>query len=580
MFRRRRRFRPSSTGTALAVFGRLRPALMIALVALAPCPAAAAAADRADELARTAIVANTRDPDSVALAEYYAERRGIPRDNILALPLPLPETLTWPQFVENMWNPLRAELVRRGWIDAVETTLHDDIGRRRYAIAGHRLSYLVLMRGVPLRIAEHQPFLPAEMPRGFGTQFRTNRASVDGELALIAVENHTTVAFLPNPFFRQRGALGPTAAAVVRVARLDGPTPEAVRSAIDGALLAERVGLVGRAYVDIGGPHAEGDRWLEEVARRLDPLGYELDVDRERGALGRLARFDAPALYFGWYETHVQGPFAVPGFRFPPGAVAVHIHSYSASTLRSDHRHWCGPLVARGAAATVGNVHEPYLQFTHHLGPFVAALIDGETLGTAAYRALPALSWQAVVVGDPHYRPFAVSPQETWRRREELPAEWRGFAALRAARVAEMAGRTAEAGEILRTAWRESPGLSTGLAWARHVQATQGDAAAVRELGFVAMLQTIPEAEFGVARAVAALLLQAGAAEAAVGVYETMVASVAPGEGQTALLRDAVEFARSARQSAAAARWQLRLDELAAAARAAGAAGEAGALQR
>lgn len=548
-------------GTARRVGAGVLLAFLGALVSTG----AALAADRGDALARTVVVANTRDPDSVALAEYYVERRGIPADNVVALALPLPETLTWPQFVEDLWNPLRAELVRRGWIDAVETALHDDIGRRRYAITGHRMSYLVLMRGVPLRVAEHQPFLPAEMPRGFGTQFRTNRASVDGELALIAVENHTTVAFLPNPLFRQPRPLGPTAAAVVRVARLDGPTPADVRAAIDGALLAERVGLVGRAYVDLGGPHAEGDRWLEEVVRRMEPLGYELDVDRERAALGRLARFDAPALYFGWYETHVQGPFAVPGFRFAPGAVAVHIHSYSASTLRSDHRHWCGPLIARGAAATLGNVHEPYLQLTHHLGPFFAALADGEPLGVAAYRSLPGLSWQAVVVGDPHYRPFAVSPRETWRRRDELPAEWRGFAALRAARLAQMAGRTDEAGEILRTAWRESPGLTTGLAWARHVQLTQGDAAAVRELGFVSLLTVIPEADFGVARAVADLLLRCGASEAAVGLYATMLASVAPGGGEAELLRAAVEFARGARRPAEAARWQRRLDEIAAA---------------
>ena len=47
------------------------------------------------------------------------------------------------------------------------------------------------------------------------------------------------------------------------------------------------------------------------------------------------------------------------------GAVALHIHSFSAPTLRSDSAGWCGPFVARGVTATVGNVFEPYLDLTH-----------------------------------------------------------------------------------------------------------------------------------------------------------------------------------------------------------------------
>ena len=48
-------------------------------------------------------------------------------------------------------------------------------------------------------------------------------------------------------------------------------------------------------------------------------------------------------------------------FRFCPGAVAVHIHSFSAATLRDPLADWAGPLLWRGAAATLGNVYEPYL---------------------------------------------------------------------------------------------------------------------------------------------------------------------------------------------------------------------------
>ena len=177
---------------------------------------------------------------------------------------------------------------------------------------------------------------------------------------------------------------------------------------VDHALVAERTGLAGRAYVDIGGIHPDGDRWLESTAKQLAELGFDLDVDRDPTTLPVTARFDAPALYFGWYANDLNGPFALPSFQFPPGAIALHIHSYSARTVRSATEAWCGPLVARGVTATVGNVFEPYLQLTHDPSLLLRALARGMTFGEAATYAIPALSWQGVAIGDPLYRPFAV----------------------------------------------------------------------------------------------------------------------------------------------------------------------------
>ena len=39
------------------------------------------------------------------------------------------------------------------------------------------------------------------------------------------------------------------------------------------------------------------------------------------------------ALYFGWYDWNVSGPFLNPRFRFRKGAVAMHLHSFSAEQL-------------------------------------------------------------------------------------------------------------------------------------------------------------------------------------------------------------------------------------------------------
>jgi tetratricopeptide (TPR) repeat protein len=112
------------------------------------------------------------------------------------------------------------------------------------------------------------------------------------------------------------------------------------------------------------------------------------------------------ALYMGWYEANASGPFAQANVEFMPGAFAYHLHSYNSPSLHTAEKHWAGPLLAKGATATIGYVEEPYLQGTINLPHFLTAWIRGFTYGEAAYVAQNVLSWQTTVVGDPLYRPF------------------------------------------------------------------------------------------------------------------------------------------------------------------------------
>jgi tetratricopeptide (TPR) repeat protein len=60
----------------------------------------------------------------------------------------------------------------------------------------------------------------------------------------------------------------------------------------------------------------------------------------------------------------------------------------------------------RGAAATLGNVYEPYLQMTSHLNILNDRLLHGFTFAEGAYSSIEVLSWMSVMVGDPLYRPY------------------------------------------------------------------------------------------------------------------------------------------------------------------------------
>jgi len=404
-----------------------------------------AAAEEGPLAARVVLVANRNDPDSLRIARHYAEVRGVPADNLITLPLSQAETVPWREFVDTLWEPLRAALVAQRWIDATISEARDAVGRRRFAPYGHRITALVVCRGVPLRIAADPQLLTEVPPLTKRAEFRTNAGSVDGELSLLAAPNHPITAYVPNPLFQNDRPTALQRGEVVKVSRLDGPTVADALALVDNAVLAERDGLLGRAYIDLANRDRNGDAMLEAAGRMLEAAGFETVVDRAPATMPPTAGGEAAAWYFGWYAADLDGPFAVPGFRFPPGAIALHIHSFSAATLRDPAHGWTGPLVARGVTATVGNVYEPYLMLTHRPDLLARALLRGDTLVDAAYYALPPLSWQAVLIGDPLYRPLAVPVAEQLRRLGQLPPELAGYALERWSQQTAAEGRWSDA---------------------------------------------------------------------------------------------------------------------------------------
>jgi uncharacterized protein (TIGR03790 family) len=527
--------------------------------------AAAPPAKADDRASRLVLFANAREPDSVRLAEFYADKRGVPRANIVALPLPENESITWREFIDQVYQPLQDELYRRGWIEGTSTSLLDRLGRKRYGFTGHHISYLVVCRGVPLRIYNDPTLLPEKPARRIADQFNRNEAAVDSELSLLAQSGSDITAMVNNPLFANERPSSLDAEMVVKVTRLDGPTPESARRLVTAALAGESQGLLGRYYVDLGGPVKEGDHWLESVQGQLQDLGFDGDTERSSATLASDARFDAPVLYFGWYAANVNGPIARDGFVFPPGAIALHIHSYSAQTLRSSTQGWCGPLVAHGVTVTVGNVFEPYLGFTHRPNLLLRALSQGRNFGDAVYYSLPNLSWQAVAIGDPLYRPFKMSLENQEKSIGELPPSLAQYAVMRRANLLRHQGRPAEALALLQEEMLRQPGLALGLEVA-HVALAAGDAkTAVGALKSVSLLKQFREEDWPLAREIAGLLAAHDARPAALQVYVVLVATKAPGLGaHEALLKEARDTANAAGDMQLSLDFNRQLTELAA----------------
>jgi hypothetical protein len=219
--------------------------------------------------------------------------------------------------------------------------------------------------------------------------------------------------------------------------------------------------------------------------------------------------------------------------------------------------------VDRGVTATVGNVYEPYLQILHRPPLLLRALARGATFGDAAYYALPVLSWQSVAIGDPLYRPFAVSFEEQWANRRELAPWMSAYVVLRKMRLLEADGQDDEALALARAELAAAPSLPLALAVAGRL-ARLGDAAGVvRTLDFTSRLESPTTEEWALLRAAARLLETNGAPAKAVESYRRLFAAKElPRELRVAWLSDAARAAAEANDLARSEAWGQELDEL------------------
>jgi uncharacterized protein (TIGR03790 family) len=370
------------------------------------------------------VIYNNRMPGSKLVADHYAQMRQVPEAQVYGFDLPITEEMTRAEFGDALQFPLASRLVvdklwRFGSVTNAAT--NGNPARVENRVVESKIRYAVLCYGVPLKIAA-DPNLREPGRENVRPELLRNEAAVDSELAWLPLVKMDIPLSGPLPNWvygaTKMALLHPTNG-ILLVARLDGPSVEIARGLVDKALAAERDGLWGRAYFDARGlaqtdtNYILGDEWILGAGEICRQLGFETTVDKNPATFPADFPMSQIAIYCGWYDGNVSGPFTLPKVEFMPGAFAYHLHSYSAATLRSTNQFWAGPLLAKGATCTMGCVNEPYLSATPNVAAFLARLIvSGFTFGEAAWAAQPVLSWQTTVVGDPLYRPFAKEPSE------------------------------------------------------------------------------------------------------------------------------------------------------------------------
>jgi uncharacterized protein (TIGR03790 family) len=423
---------------------------ILKIMALFACTGLLRAANPGDEVV---VIYNSRMPESKSVAEHYAEVRHVPASQVFGFALTTNETMSRSEFHDLLEKALAKELEsKKLWHIGSELIPATNNIKEKvvWKVQRSKIRYAVLCYGIPIRI-NNDVELKEEIADTAKPELRSNGAAVDSELAMLPrlEQKYPLTGPLRNALFTVTNAswIHPTNN-LLMVTRLDGPSASIARGLVDKAMEAETNGLCGRGYfdlrnVDTNSSYKTGDDWILGAAKICQFFGgYDTIMDTNAATFPPEFPMSQIAIYCGWYDEHVSGPFAQKNVEFMPGAFAYHLHSFSANILRNTTQRWVGPLLAKGATATMGAVDEPYISGTPDVSVFCARWIAlGFTFGEAAYASQETLSWQTIVIGDPLYRPFAKPLQALVDEQQATHSKALEWSYLRAVNIGLLHGR-------------------------------------------------------------------------------------------------------------------------------------------
>jgi uncharacterized protein (TIGR03790 family) len=382
-----------STRVESSAFGRERAGRAASIWHVVACAFAVslayAAAAEAQSGENVAVVINDASAASRRIGEYYASKRGLPASNIIHINTTQDE-----------------EVDRRTYATAIEWPVRVRISQQRLH---DRILYIVLTKGVPLRIAGS--------PGRYGTF-----ASVDGELALMyrrmTDQELSALGAVDNPYFLSTDDISEARPFTHRdndiflVTRLDGYTVEDALALIDRATGQAVEGEIVLATEKPPRTPAVSE-WLSTTASRLARQQSDQRVLIETSV--------APANerpVFGYYASSTNKSSGRPPhtLRFVPGSLAARFAAADARTFReptnvrlstwTDRDLLLGDLIRAGVTGAAGFVGDPTGGSIVRPDILFPAYFAGFNLAEAFYMAMPHLSRRTVVIGDPLCTPF------------------------------------------------------------------------------------------------------------------------------------------------------------------------------
>jgi uncharacterized protein (TIGR03790 family) len=346
------------------------------------------------------LVVNKDSKDSRAVAQYYRERRGIPARNVCTIKTLDQEEIGRVIYEDEIQKPI-AKCLTQGHLQ-------------------DQVLYIVLTRGVPIKIKRQEGA-------------REDHASVDSELAML----YRDVLGVPrriegriaNPYYAPH-ASGKFVRFTHRefpmylVTRLDGYDVADVRALIDRGMSPARHG---RFILDLSGDNQKtGNNWLREAAVKLKEAGVEESRIRLETTESFLTGETDVLGYASWGTNDWNGQRRFFENQWVNGAIAAQFVSTDARTFERPPKNWkigrwsdppgtffagspqglIADYIHEGVTGIAGHVYEPYLNACIRPQILFPAYVHGHNLAESFYAAMPFLSWQTIVIGDPLVTPF------------------------------------------------------------------------------------------------------------------------------------------------------------------------------
>jgi len=366
---------------ALAGCSKPAPSIAASLPAGAPVPQS--------EVDHVLVVKNADSADSKEIADYYISKRHVPTVNVAVIHSPEGDDISTADYKKLIEAPIRAQIAKAGQ-------------------AGHTIDYIILTRGIPIRLNEGRYSVDAFLVTTDLSMEPINEGKLD----------EPSLRRCMNPYYDKSTPFSHEKYNMYLVTRLTGYTAADAKKLVDRSIEAKpQKGLFFFDGAENRSEQAYGDLQggMRKVSETLKTKGYNALYDPT-------SAFRAPqqplAGYCGWGtndDHYDDGQYR--SLKFFPGAIAETFVSTSARSFQRrlvrnpDERNPNGQsviadLIDDGVTGVKGYVSEPYtfalarptILFDHY--------VSGMNLAESFYAASPILKWKDLVVGDPLCRPY------------------------------------------------------------------------------------------------------------------------------------------------------------------------------
>ncbi len=160
------------------------------------------------------------------------------------------------------------------------------------------------------------------------------------------------------------------------------------------------------SYIERGLQQAT-DHQAAALVLRLDTPGGQVDLTQDIIKLLRGAPL--PVIVYVWPTGAMAGSFAATDgrtFTAPPEGWTLGTWPNRASHYAGSPETLAGDLIREGVTGVSAHVADPFLDGAVRPQVLLPAYASGFSLAEAYYLAMPFLSWQTLVIGDPLVRPF------------------------------------------------------------------------------------------------------------------------------------------------------------------------------